>query len=151
MANPLLWLGAILVLTDRNRQFQETKTLSERVTRLEEQVLPQEEQSERAATVSDDASGCAGAFLLFFVAIPAGLALLYGLFLTIPGQIILGIAVVLLLCILVVKKSPWAIVVGILCGSVPIFSAHGMGAVLFFWGVAALIVSVVRKIFGRLW
>ena len=140
MANPLLWLGAYLAL-DRFRQQER------RIAELEQQVNPlSEDQSANNFDAGAESSGCLGTLLLLVVAS----ALLYALFFTIPGQIVLGIAAFLLLVFLVVKKSPWAIVLGIICGSVPIFSAHGMTAVLFFWGVAALIVFVVWKIFGRL-
>jgi hypothetical protein len=140
MSNPLLWLGAYLAFDHLNSQAQETKARNDHITRLEQ-----------TAIASDDNRGCLGTAFLLFIVIPIGLALLCGLFFTTTGQVVLGIAAILFLLVLAVKKSPWAIVLGTLYGSVPIYSEHGMMAVLFFWSVVAVIIFVAWKIFRRLY
>jgi len=152
MSNPLLWLGAFLAFDRFSRQARETQSLNERVTRLEYQVgEPDAVLQGMVAADSSDNGGCLGTAFLLFIGIPVGFALLYGLFFTTAGQVVLGIAAILFLLILAAKKSPWAIVLGTLYGSVPIFSEHGMMAVLFFWGVVAVIIFVAWKSLRRLY
>lgn len=88
----------------------------------------------------------AGLIFLLFIGVPLASAVIYGLFFTQTGLYILAATAVFLFLVLAFKKSPAALVVVLVSGSILIFSAHDVWAVLFFWFISAIITWVVLKV-----
>ena len=85
-------------------------------------------------------------YFLLFIGVPLASAVIYGLFFTQTGLYILAATAVILFLVLAFKKSPAALVVLLVSGSILIFSAHDIWAVLFFWFISAIITWVALNL-----
>lgn len=110
MSHPLLWLFGFYALDKMNQQSKALKDCSERIKELESQHVQDggdivEISAINQHTVQDSADGCLEAFMFLVFAIPICCVILYLLFFTTAGHIVLVLIGVLLLLALIGKKK----------------------------------------------